>query len=55
VLLATGLVALEVEGPGAGTLFWAELSGRGLGKDVLGFGFCESCGLFVGWNLKVAI
>jgi hypothetical protein len=48
--LGAGRAALAAE-----ALLWLELSGRGFGKDVFGFGFWESCGLLVGWNLKVAI
>jgi hypothetical protein len=39
-----------------GVLAWFETSEwAAFGNEVLGFGFCDSCGLFVGWNRKAAV
>jgi hypothetical protein len=48
------VLAEDIDAP-CGVLVWLETSeSAAFGNEALGFGFCESCGLFVGWNRKAA-
>jgi hypothetical protein len=48
------VLAEDIVAPCVG-LVWLEVSeSAAFGNEALGFGFCDSCGLFVGWNRKAA-